>query len=249
MMNGFDKKIADAAGIIKESSHLVAFTGAGISVESGVPPFRGPGGLWDIYDPAHFELSYFMSHPSESWSTLKKIFYETFEKASPNGAHLVLVRLEDCGLLKAVITQNIDNLHRRAGSRKVIEYHGSCRELICLGCRSRYTVTSALLKNDDMRCNCGGLLKPDFVFFGEDIPQEAAKGALTETAAADVMLVIGTTGEVFPASGIPIDAKRSGATIIEVNVRPTAYTNDITDIFLSGGAASVLEELFKRIMV
>ncbi|MBN2322293.1 MAG: NAD-dependent deacylase [Spirochaetes bacterium] len=242
-MSGFDSKIEDAAGIIGKSAHLVAFTGAGISVESGIPPFRGPGGLWDIYDPAHFELAYFISHPSESWATLKKIFYERFEKASPNAGHRVLARLEERGLLKAVITQNIDNLHRRAGSRNVIEYHGSCRELVCLECRTRYTVTAALLKNEDMRCGCGGLLKPDFVFFGEDIPQEAAAGSLTETAAADVMIVIGTTGEVFPASGVPVDAKRSGATIIEVNVRPSLYTNDITDFFLPGRAAEVLEKL------
>ncbi len=248
-MKRFDNKTKDAAAIIRKAAHLVAFTGAGISVESGIPPFRGPGGLWEIYDPTHFELAYFISHPSESWATLKSIFYERFEKASPNEAHLVLARLEDRGLLKTIITQNIDNLHRRAGSRNVIEYHGSCRELVCLGCRSRYTVTAEILKNEEMRCGCGGLLKPDFVFFGEDIPVESAEGTLAETALADVMLVIGTTGEVFPASQVPVAAKRSGATIIEVNVQPSGYTDYITDIFLPGGAADVLEELFTLLNV
>ena len=148
-----------------------------------------------------------------------------------------------------MITQNIDNLHRRAGSRNVIEYHGSCRELVCLVCRSRYTVTAGILQKEEIRCGCGGLLKPDFVFFGEDIPAEAAEGALAETSLADVMLVIGTTGEVFPASQVPIAAKRSGATIIEVNVQPSGYTDCITDIFLPGGAADVLEELFTLLNV
>lgn len=242
-MERFDNGIEGAAGVIREAVHLVAFTGAGISVDSGIPPFRGPGGLWETYDPAHFELDYFISHPAESWATLKKVFYERFENASPNGAHLLLARLEERGLLKTVITQNIDNLHRRAGSRNVIEYHGSCRELVCLRCRSRHTVTAGLLKNNEMRCRCGGLLKPDFVFFGEDIPAEAAEGALVETALADVMLVIGTTGEVFPASQVPVAAKRSGASIIEVNITPSAYTDDITDIFLPGKAEDLLGEL------
>lgn len=242
-MNEIGIKITKAARIIRDSKHLVAFTGAGISVESGIPPFRGDGGLWSRYDPTHFEISYFTSHPQESWKTLRKIFFEKFEKASPNEAHRVLGRLEKRGILKAVITQNIDNLHRRAGSRNVIEYHGSSRQLVCLGCGSRCDVTAELIRKEEMRCGCGGLLKPDFVFFGEDIPKRALSGVFTETGKTDVMLVVGTTGEIFPASQIPVDAKRLRAKIIEVNVEPSSYTDVITDIFLQGRASIVLKEI------
>ena len=174
---------------------------------------------------------------------MRKIFYERFEKASPNEAHRVLARLEDRGILKAVITQNIDNLHRRAGSRNVIEYHGSSRELVCLGCGGRRDVTADLIGNEVMRCECGGLLKPDFVFFGEEIPERALLGVFEETAKTDVMLVIGTTGEIFPASQIPVEAKRLGSAIIEVNVEPSAYTDAITDIFIRGSASTALKKL------
>jgi NAD-dependent deacetylase len=246
-MNNFEQQIEGASRLLRGARHLVAFTGAGISVESGIPPFRGEGGLWSIYDPTHFEISYFVAHPKECWATLKKIFYERFETASPNEAHRVLARFEEHGLLKAVITQNIDNLHRRAGSGNVIEYHGSSRELLCLGCGQRCDVTATILKKEDMRCRCGGLLKPDFVFFGEEIPRRALLGVQAATTEADVMLVVGTTGEIYPAAQIPIEAKWAGARIVEVNVEPSSYTSEITDIFLQGSAANILQKLEKKI--
>jgi NAD-dependent deacetylase len=242
-MKMYPEAIKDAARLIAEAEYITAFTGAGISVESGIPPFRGEGGLWSIYDPEHFEISYFISHPEECWATLKKIFYERFEKASPNEAHNVLARLEKRGLLQAVITQNIDNLHRRAGSTNVVEYHGSSRELVCLDCENRYEVDPILIKKTQMRCSCGGLLKPDFVFFGEEIPQKALLGVWSETSKTDLMLIIGTTGEIFPASQIPIEVKRSGAKLIEINVEPSNYSDGITDIYLEGKASIVLKDL------
>lgn len=242
-MDDLERLIEDASRLVRGAGHLVAFTGAGISVESGIPPFRGEGGLWSVYDPNHFEISYFTSHPVECWATLKKIFYERFEKALPNEAHRVLARWERRGLLKTIITQNIDNLHHRAGSRNVIEYHGSSRELVCIRCGRRRTVNPEILEMDDMRCGCGGVLKPDFVFFGEEIPKRALMGVYSETGKADVMLVVGTTGEIFPASQIPFEAKRHGANIIEVNVAPSSYTDGITDLFLKGNAAVVLQKL------
>ncbi len=242
-MDEYKKKLELASRLIVNAEHLTAFTGAGISVESGIPPFRGEDGLWSKYDPSHFEIYYFRSHPEKTWKTIIKIFYDTFEKAKPNEAHFVLSRLEDRGILKAIITQNIDNLHHRAGSRNVIEYHGNSRNLVCLECNKDYEVNRDILKKIPLKCRCGGLLKPDFVFFGEPIPEKALFGVFRETEETDVMLVIGTTGEIFPASAIPIEVKKRDAKIIEINVGPSSYTDDITDIFLQGKASVILKEI------
>jgi len=215
----------------------------GISVESGIPPFRGRNGLWEKYDPSLFEISYFMEHPAESWKLLKKIFYESFAEAEPNEAHRVLARLEKKGVLKALITQNIDNLHYEAGNRKIVEYHGTLRNLICMGCQKVYPAEEDLLKTDIPRCDCGAFLKPDIIFFGELIPLSALEGVEKVIKETDTMIIIGTTGEVYPASMIPHDAKRRGAGIIEVNVQPSNYTNDITDIFLQGSASEIMKKL------
>jgi NAD-dependent deacetylase len=233
--------------MIRRSSHLTAFTGAGISVESGIPPFRGEKGLWSIYDPGLFEIGYFVAHPRDSWPLLKKLFFETFARSQPNQAHRVLARLENEGALSSVITQNIDNLHTRAGSRNVIEYHGNSRELVCTGCGKRREASPEILEEALPRCSCGAVLKPAFVFFGEDIPRDAAEGAEREAIACDAMLIIGTTGEVYPAASLPFTAKKTGAAIIEVNPAPSRYTHVLTDLFLEGGAASVMEELYATI--
>ena len=126
--------IRSVASLIHSARYLTAFTGAGISVESGIPPFRGPGGLWSTYDPRMLELDYFVARPEKSWPLIKKIFYEHFGAAKPNAAHIGLARLEATGRLKCLVTQNIDNLHHRAGSRNIVEFHGSSRHLVCLGC-------------------------------------------------------------------------------------------------------------------
>ncbi|MGQ9617290.1 MAG: NAD-dependent protein deacylase [Spirochaetota bacterium] len=233
--------IRKAAELMVEAKYLSAFTGAGISVESGIPPFRGKNGLWTIYDPAHFEIDYFIQHPEESWKLLKKLFFETFEKAVPNEAHIILAELERKKILKALITQNIDNLHYLAGSKNIVEYHGNSRKLVCLSCRRSYPAEAKLLENLPPKCRCSGILKPDFVFFGEGIPIEAALEAERITESSDVMLVVGTTGQVYPAALIPQNAKRNGATIIEVNQEPSEYSYSITDIFIEGKATKMLE--------
>ena len=233
-----------AADILKHSRRTVAFTGAGISVESGVQPFRGPGGLWETEDPAKFEKRWFVAHPEESWILLRDLFYETPAKARPNPAHTALARLEQAGLLSSVITQNIDNLHLAAGSRTVHEFHGTIRLLDCLQCRNKTPAEQVSLAVLPPPCPiCGGLLKPDIVFFGEPIPEAAHRLSLAEAQECEVMLVIGTTGEVMPASRLPLVAKNQGATIIEVNIQPSAYTHSTTDIFLRGKAGQTLSEL------
>ncbi len=242
------KNIEKAADIIKKSKHTTAFTGAGISVESGIPPFRGKDGLWSKFDPIFLDLTYFYQNPEKSWKLIKEIFYDFFGESKPNAAHYALADMEKKGIIKAVITQNIDNLHQEAGSKKVIEFHGNSRRLICTKCGKVYegkNIIKELLKFKDYpKCReCNSLLKPDFVFFGEGIPPDAYAQSVNESEIADVFLVIGTTGEIQPASLIPVMAKRNGATIIEVNINNSNYTYEITDIFLEGKASEVLSEL------
>jgi NAD-dependent deacetylase len=241
-----EDRIQEAVEIIKESRHLVAYTGAGISVESGVPPFRGLDGLWSSYDPKYLELSYFHRHPDECWPILKKIFYEHFASAQPNVAHRVLARLEDLGVLKAVITQNIDNLHQLAGSVKVVEFHGNTRDLICVSCGATTAAHPDMLSSLPPRCGCGGVLKPDCIFFGEEIPQRAWIESRQETEAADVLLIVGSTGEVYPAASLPHQAAGKGARIVEINPEASNFTNTITDVFIplpAGAALARIEQL------
>ncbi len=236
--------IRQAAETLRNAKRAVAFTGAGISVESGIPPFRGPEGLWSRYNPRILDLGYFHAHPREAWETIKEIFYDYFGQARPNAGHKALARLEEAGLLQGVITQNIDNLHQEAGSRDVVEYHGTSRTLTCTACGLRLEASPEIFAHLPPACpRCGGLLKPDFIFFGEGIPPQAHQRAWSETRLSDVWLVVGTTGEIMPAALLPHEAKRRGARIIEVNVRPSNYTFAITDIFLPGKATTVLNAL------
>lgn len=232
-----------AAELIAGAQSLVAFTGAGVSVESGVPPFRGDGGIWEKWDPQVLEISYFYAHPAESWNAIREIFYETFKGAEPNAAHKTLAFWEGLGLLKAVITQNIDGLHERAGSNTVIQYHGNSNYLICTETGKRYPATEELIAPEVPVSEAGALLKPDFIFFGEGIPPRAAQEAEQYARESDVMLVIGTTGEVYPAALMPRVAKENGATLIEVNTEKSAYTPAMTDIFLEAPASEALPKL------
>ena len=229
--------IHKAATLIRRASYLTAFTGAGISVESGIPPFRGEGGLWSRYDPRLLELDSFLAHPEKAWPVLKEIFYDHFGQARPNRAHQVLAAWEQRGLLKTLVTQNIDALHHAAGSRSVVEFHGNSRQLVCLGCGARVEARRDLLAELPPRCACGGLYKPDFVFFGEGIPAEAHRRSREAAARTDVMLVVGSTGEVYPAAQVPRWASAAGATIIEINPRCSEFTEEVSDLHLPMNAA------------
>jgi NAD-dependent deacetylase len=210
-----------AAAAIRSARHLIAFTGAGVSVESGIPPFRGANGVWNKYDPSWLELDFFLSHPEKSWPVLKEMFYEYLAAARPNPAHLALAALEEKGLLQALITQNIDDLHRQAGNQRVLELHGNYRRLSCTGCAATYLAAETDLGELPPTCRmCGAVLKPDIVFFGEALPEPARSRAFAEAGKADVVLVVGTSGEVMPAGLIPRLASDHGATIIEVNTVP-----------------------------
>jgi NAD-dependent deacetylase len=250
--------VRTAVSLIRASRFLTAFSGAGISVESGIPPFRGEGGLWNTYDPNTLGLEYFQANPERAWPILKEIFYEHFEKAKPNRAHEVLARLEIEGWpqdgadggrarLQVLITQNVDNLHFKAGSRNIIEFHGNSRQLTCLSCEVRVDVTAQLLEKLPPRCSCGGLLKPGMVFFGELIPPAALAGAEKAALQTDVMLVVGSTGEVYPAAQVPIRASQRGTKIIEINPRESEFTSSITDIYIPLAASEALGLIEKEL--
>lgn len=238
------KEYQKAADLIRHSRHVTVFTGAGVSVESGVPPFRGENGLWNEYDPIILDLKNFYKNPEESWITIKEIFYDYFGKAEPNAAHRVIARLEADGYVQAVITQNIDNLHQQAGSKNVFEFHGNSRELVCTECGAKYPVTEKILSGLPPKCKeCGEILKPDFVFFGEAIPDQAEKLSFEEAEKADLFIVIGTTGEVQPASLIPVVARSKGAKILEINIKKSNFTDDITDLFIQEKASQAMKKI------
>ncbi|MFQ3620490.1 MAG: NAD-dependent deacylase [Spirochaetales bacterium] len=245
-MSLLETDVKKAVEKVRTSRWVTAFTGAGISVESGIPPFRGTSGIWNRYNPQVLEIDYFRSHPKESWEVIRDLFLSKFEKAQPNAAHSVLAAWEKRGLLKALITQNIDNLHHRAGSQKVVEYHGNSRFLQCLKCHAKIEVSSINLEVVPPNCSlCQGLLKPDFVFFGEAIPQQALRDSLLAMERTDCLLIIGTTGEVYPAADLPRIAKEKGGYIIEINPEPSSFTYSLSDLYLplpAGKALPLIED-------
>ena len=234
------------AELISKAKYPIAFTGAGISVESGIPPFRGQGGLWNKYDPDFLTLSNFHRQPEKSWAIIKEIFYDHWGEADPNPAHYALADLEKLGMMKAIITMNIDNLHQKAGSTHVIEYHGTLGRMICEKCHKTYPAETVSLDNIPPRCSCGAVLKPDFIFFEEGIPHNAYTESMELAQKTDLVLVVGTTGEVMPACYIPTLAKRCGATIIEINPSESSYTYEITDIYIPQKAGIALAEIAKE---
>jgi len=239
-------EIKKAARILLDSKLTLALTGAGISVESGIPDFRSPGGLWERYNPAEYGTIWaFRDDPVKVWKMIREMS-GVVDRAQPNSAHLGLAQLQHLGLLDTIITQNIDSLHQKAGATRVIEYHGSSRTLICLACGARY---NAEAKKEEFppRCACAEILKPDVVFFGETIPLEALRESQLLASSCDALLVVGTSAEVAPANTIPRTAKLAGARVIEINVRPTALTSSFTDIFLQGKASSVMIRLVEEV--
>jgi len=240
--------IKRAAKDILQSKKTIAFTGAGISVESGIPDFRGSGGLWEKYDPDEYaHIHAFHSNPDRVWLMLKEMF-ALIMLAKPNPAHFGLAELERMGLLSSVITQNVDGLHQAAGSKNVIEFHGSHRTLSCLKCST--TIEGASLTPEDFppRCSrCSSLLKPDVVFFGEPIPWEAQIMSLKESKSCGAVLVIGTSAVVYPAATIPITAKENGATIIEINKEFTPITHETSDYLICGSAGEIIPAILEEV--
>lgn len=235
-----------AAQILWKSRHNAALTGAGISVESGIPDFRSADGLWQRYKIMEYgTISAFRSNPEKVWRMLAEM-ERIIRRATPNLAHKALGRLEHLGLLDAVITQNIDNLHQEGGSTNVIEFHGNSKRLICLSCDRKYRYIDLAGQMPPL-CACGKYLKPDMVFFGEAIPQNTLNESFDIVSDCNALLVIGTSAKVAPASILPGVAKRTGASVIEINIEPSMLTGSVTDIFLQGRAGEIVPALVKKI--
>ena len=229
--------------IVRRAKRVVAFTGAGISVESGIPDFRGPSGLWEKFDPMEYAtIEAFQANPKKVWGMLKEMA-QLLDRSRPNAAHRALAHLEEMGLLSSVITQNIDDLHREAGSRRVIEFHGTSRNLVCMICGRIYDRRTVTLDTLPPRCVCSGVLKPNFIFFGEPIPWGAHLEAKEEAGRCGVMLVIGTSAVVSPACDLPVLAKKQGAVIVEINLEETQLTRYISNWILTGPASEILSRI------
>lgn len=242
----------EAAKLIAHSHFLIAFTGAGISAESGIPTFRGKGGLWEKYRVEEVATpEAFKRNPKLVWD-FYKMRMKLMKDARPNKAHLALAELEKMELLKAVITQNIDNLHREAGNKNVVELHGNIYRVRCTSCTYKENLLESgrleeVLKENLPKCpECGSLLRPDVVWFGEPLPQETLKKVFKLAERADVCLVIGTSGQVFPAAYIPYIVKENGGYVIEINPKESGIT-PIADIFLKGLAGETMERLLAKV--
>ncbi len=234
-------------GKLTEADWVTAFTGAGVSAESGVPTFRGTEGIWARFKPEELaSMDAFMRNPDLVWEWYahrKRIIAEV----QPNPGHVALAQMERLFAGFAVITQNIDNLHRRAGSVTVHELHGNIERNYCIGCGRRYANAEVLAQKGVPRCTeCGKAVRPDVVWFGEQLPLEAWERSVRAAQSADVFLSIGTSGIVYPAASLPQISRRSGAYLVEINPEPTPLT-DLADEFLQGTSATMLPLLVKAI--
>ena len=239
------------------SRYAIVLTGAGMSTESGIRDFRGPQGIWttnrDAEAKAYERYDLFLRNPVAYWEEMlgregtHGAFYREMRQAEPNAGHYALAELEQAGIVKCVITQNIDGLHRKAGNRHVIEYHGSVDRLRCPSCGSRYTFQDISLENLPPYCKCGGAMKYDVVHFREPIPFDVMEMAEKEAIECDLMLICGTSAVVYPFAGLPRTARAGnapGRTVIEINDEPTQLTHDgISDYLMQGKTGEVLPQI------
>jgi NAD-dependent deacetylase len=243
--------IEQAASWLASARKAIALTGAGISTESGIPDFRGAGGLWARYNPAEYAtLGAFRRDPAKVWRMLAEL--EEVLLAQPNPAHVALAELERSGHVSGVVTQNVDGLHQAGGSRTVVEYHGSNRTLSCLFCGAVYLGEALRGAERPPRCRtvsagavCGTILKPDVVFFDEMIPPQALIDAERLLEGADLILVIGTSCEVYPAAEIPRQVRNQGGRIIEINLEPAEGLG--ADLVFAEKCSAVLPLLRERV--
>jgi len=239
-------QIVQLKQMLNAANYIVAFTGAGISAESGIPTFRGVGGLWSKYDPEKaVSIDYFRIDPTYYWKFFRDVRHDLMINAQPNAAHSALAELERGGRLRAVITQNIDGLHQRAGSKTVFELHGNTRRFYCVRCRKPFTIEQAwemLQTKLPPECDkCGGVLRPDVVLFGEYLPEDVVQAAQREAAACDLMLVVGSSLVVYPANNIPYQAKYNGAKLVIINIDPTPL-DGLADLVINSAAGEILKQ-------
>jgi NAD-dependent deacetylase len=239
------------AALVRELQPVVALTGAGISTESGIPDFRSPSGIWAEFDPREYAtLDAFRADPVKVWS-FYRLRYGALTEAQPNAGHVALAQLERAGHVRAVVTQNIDTLHERAGSREVVEVHGSIRTCSCPSCGQRYLreeVLGFLQEGADApRCeDDGAVLKPDVVFFGELLPEAAIDRAYELAREARLLLVVGSGLEVWPVSLLPDETVRAGGRVAIVNKGPTTFDGEAV-LKIEGSAGEILAGLAREL--
>jgi NAD-dependent protein deacetylase/lipoamidase len=236
---------ATARELIAQANYIVAFTGAGISAESGIPTYRdNDDALWENFDPQQVvQIDRFLSDSTPFWNFFRDYRYQAISGASPNEGHRALAVLEDSGKLKSLITQNIDGLHQAAGSRQVIEIHGNTRRIGCLDCDAEFgmdEVFEQLKRELPPPCrSCGGRLKPKVVFFGEQMPLREMTDAVKEVQRCDLLIAVGSSLQVYPAASLPELAKNNGARVMIVNKTMTPF-DQLSDAVVPGNAAEIL---------
>ena len=238
--------ITAAVSLMRRSRHAVALSGAGLSAESGIPTYRGADGLWTKFgEPTIDGWEMFCTDPGQWWEVALERregteFGRAIEQAEPNLGHKAMADLESMGRLAHVITQNIDNLHQRAGARSLTEIHGNRAKVRCMNCGNRTRLEDTDLDRLPPLCLvCGGILKNDTVMFGEPIPDDALRECYRQSALADLFLVVGTSAVVYPAADFPVIAKRRGAPLIEINPDETALS-EIADVVVRASAGVAL---------
>jgi len=260
-----------AAKDLAESKYSIALTGAGMSTESDIPDFRGPKGIWttdkEAEAKAYQRYELFLNNPRAYWEEMLGFqgtygtFYEQIRQAEPNPGHYALAELEALGILKCVITQNIDGLHKKAGSKRVLEYHGSTHVLRCISCGSRFAREEISLDELPPRCKCGAALKYDVVHFKEPIPLDVMEESEKEASRCDLMLICGTSAVVYPFANLPRMARfhlsvtgldvmghKANVKIIEVNADPTPLTREgISDYLIQGKTGEILPRIVEEV--
>ena len=265
--------IRRAAKDLAESKYAIALTGAGMSTESGIPDFRGPKGIWttnkEAEAKAYQRYELFLNDPGAYWKEMLGFqgtygtFYEQMRQAEPNPGHYALAELEALGILKCVVTQNTDGLHRKAGTKRVVQYHGSIHALRCISCGSRFAREEIPMDELPPRCRCGAALKYDVVHFKEPIPSDIMEESEREASRCDLMLICGTSAVVYPfanlprmarlpsgglAPGLDVMGQKAHVKIIEVNADPTPLTCEgISDYLIQGKTGEILPRIVEEL--
>jgi NAD-dependent deacetylase len=247
-----ERLLEDAATLLRDRRHVVALTGAGLSAESGIPTYRGAGGVWTKFgEPTIDGWDLFRTNPAAWWEAAIESgsepggFAEAIARAEPNAGHVAMAAMERAGRLAHVITQNVDNLHRRAGTSGLTEIHGNRFLSRCMNCSERRPLGEVPVDRLPPLCAaCGGVLKNDTVMFGEPIPDDALRECYRQSAASDAFLVVGTSAVVYPAADFPVMAKRRGMPLIEVNPEETALSR-IADVAIRAPAGVALPRLLE----
>jgi NAD-dependent deacetylase len=250
-----EELLEKAARLVADAGKILVFSGAGLSTESGIPDFRSPGGIWSRYDPEDFYFQKIVSSEKarEKYWRMSTEFYDSMKDAKPNMAHLALKEMEEMGKILAIVTQNIDSLHQKAGSspEKIIEIHGTAFSVSCLSCGKRYErdeIEGRLLAGEMVpSCDaCKGILKPDTISFGQSMPESKMEASFRCSRECDLCMVLGSSLVVYPAASIPVQAVQEGARLVIVNRDPTPM-DDVADVVIRGSLGEILTGLMEQV--